>query len=99
MDRPNTEPLELAALDADITITATITRLNWFAADLRSVERSVAAHPAGAYRDDIASGEVWPDDPDFDDDELAAVDDIDDDIDFADYCRTVRHLPFKVTGL
>ena len=45
--RPNTEELKLAALSADIALCFCISKLNLYAARLRT-ERSVAAHPAGA---------------------------------------------------
>jgi hypothetical protein len=46
-ERPNTEDLKLAALSADIALCFCISKLNLYAARLRT-ERSVAAHPAGA---------------------------------------------------
>jgi hypothetical protein len=93
MDRPNTDELTVAAISADIAITTAITRLERVAYQLRSLERAVAAHPAGAeYRDDIASGEVWPDD---DDDNV----ELDDDAAEEFVTRIIRRLPFRVTGL
>ena len=46
-DRPPTEELLLAALSADIAFGFCITKLNAYAARLRT-EPSVTAHPAGA---------------------------------------------------
>jgi hypothetical protein len=46
-ERPDTEELMLAALSADIAFGFCITKLNAYAARLRT-DRSVAAHPSGA---------------------------------------------------